>query len=183
MGPPKSAIEIATDHELRGLTYFGMMTDVYKWTEASVDPLQKSNTPLLKRPPRSASGEEAKTSNILILDDHGNGSHKNGYDGCQGAIVQEEVYIIEQRQCVEAFNYFTHHRVVTPPPTRINTGHRNGSLVLGTFIIEMGNNEPHPETTEILRKKGNKYVLVEVLTRMAACYGFDGWLLNIGSPF
>lgn len=116
------------------------------------------------------------------MHDYKNGYLENGYEGCQGTIIRNEEYFLEQWQRVHAFNYFTHHRVSIPPATWINTDHRNGALVLGTFTVESG--EPRrkaaPESSFMLDEKPEgTYVLADKLYRIAACYGFDGWLLNI----
>lgn len=179
---PTNAEEVARqlrrniDHELRGLAYFDSFEDLERWKEADVNPLQKSNTPLLKRPDIPASLQKKESSNVMLMHDYKNGYLENGYEGCQGAIVSNEDYILEQWQRVEAFNYFTHYRVSIPPPTWVNTGHRNGALMLGTFCIEGANDHP-----EVILKKGpdGKYLLANILARMAACYGFDGYLMNI----
>lgn len=164
------------DHELRGLAYFDSFEELDHWMEADVDPLQKSNTPLLRRPAIPASLQMKESSNVMLMHDYKNGYLENGYEACQGAIVPNEDYVLEQWQRVEAFNYFTHYRVSIPPPTWVNAGHRNGALVLGTFCIE--GEKDHPEL--ILKKKPDgKYLLADILARMAACYGFDGWLMNI----
>ena len=175
------ASQRVTDHDLRGLAYFSTMSEVYAWTEASVDPVQKSNTPLMRRLHVPTSMSQKRASNVLVLSDFANGYHSSGYDACQGADVQSEVYILEQWQRVEAFNYFTHNRVGIPPPTWVNAGHRNGALVLGTFIIERFDGQPHEETKLLLEKVDGKYKLADILARMAACYGFDGWLINVES--
>ena len=189
----KDVDKTAIDHDLRGLAYFGNLADVYAWKPELVDPLQKSNTPLLKRPspqgstlgtktlPTSASLEN--TSNVMVLDDFANGYHDSGYDGCQGATIEEEAYILEQWQRVEVFNYFTHRRVGIPPPTWINAGHRNGALVLGTFNIESRLGDPQDDNKRMLEKEEMKYKLASILTQMADCYGFDGWFINIESRF
>ena len=169
------------DHTLRGFANFDNFKELEAWKETDVDPLQKANVPLLKRPHILGSLEQQKSSNVLLMHDYKGNYVPNGYEGCQGATIFEQDYILEQWQRVDVFNYFTHFRVSIPPPTWVNAGHRNGTLVLGTFLIEAKKGEIHPEQHLILKKTddGRKYFLADVLTRMAACYGFDGWLINI----
>ena len=163
------------DHDLRGFAYFDSFEELDHWTEASVDPLHKANTPLLKRPDMPASLHMKESSNVMVMHDYRGAYLENGYEACQGAIVSTKDYILEYWQRVEAFNYFTHFRVSIPPPTWVNTGHRNGTLVVGTFCIEGGDQSKH-----ILDKRPDgKYKLADILVRMAACYGFDGWLMNV----
>ena len=138
------------DHDLRGFAYFDNFEELDQWTEATVDPLQKANTPLLKRPNIPASLHMKESSTVMVMHDYRCGYLENGYEACQGSIVSTEDYILEFWQHVEAFNYFTHCRVSIPPPTWVNTGHRNGTLVLGTFCIE-GKRE---ETSKHILDKG-----------------------------
>ena len=181
MAPTKDAktdpqLKKKVDHELRGLAYFESFEDLDRWKEVDVDPLQKSNTPLLRRPDLPDSLRMKESSNVMLMHDYRGGYLENGYEACQGAVVPKEDYVLEQWQRVEAFNYFTHCRVSIPPPTWVNAGHRNGALILGTFCIE--GKDAHPEL--ILKKKPDgKYSLAETLAQMAACYGFDGYLMNI----
>lgn len=164
------------DFELRGLAYFDSFDELERWTEVDVDPLQKSNTPLLRRPEIPALLRMRESSNVMLMHNYRGNYVENGYEACQGAIVNDEDYVLEQWQRVEAFNYFTHYQINIPPPTWVNAGHRNGALVLGTFCID--GEKGHPEL--IFRKKSDgKYQLADILARMAICYGFDRWLINI----
>jgi endo-beta-N-acetylglucosaminidase D len=165
------------DHDLRGFAYFDSFEELNQWTEAKVDPLHKANTPLLRRPDIPASFHKTESSNVMVMHDYRGAYLESGYEACQGAIVSAKDYILEYWQQVETFNYFTHFRVSIPPPTWVNTGHRNGTLVLGTFCIEGGD---QAKAKHILDKnKNGKYTLADILARMAACYGFDGWLMNV----
>jgi endo-beta-N-acetylglucosaminidase D len=114
-------------------------------------------------------------STINYLDD--------AYEACQGAPVTTKDYFVEYWQHIEIFNYFSHRRATIPPVTWINAGHRNGALVLGTFIIEFADWNKrinHPESNRVLEKSdATTYKLASALAHMAQYYGFDGWLLNI----
>ena len=180
----KRDAKVKVDHEQRGLAYLESMEQVKNWKEADVNPLQKSSTPLLKRPAIPASLQlKDGSSNIFLMHDYKGSYLENGYEGCHGAIVDNEYYFLEQWQRVESFNYFTHARVSIPPASWINTGHRNGALVLGTFCVETGNGLPSSESKYLLDQEGGKYILADRLARMAICYGFDGWLMNIECSF
>ena len=163
------------NHDLKCFAYFNNIDETYNWTEASADPLHRANTPLLRRPGIPDSLRMNASSDILIMHDYKGGYIENGYEACQGAQVTSKDYILEYWQHLSIFNYFTHHQIGIPPPTWINTGHRNGVMVLGTFIIE--NSE---QTWRMMEKLADgRYKLVDILIRMALHYGFDGWFMNI----
>ena len=73
-----------------------------------------------------------------------------------------------------------------PPPTWVNSLHRNGVRALGTFLVE-------PQSiniSKIIERKasseydgGWEYPMATQLVEMAEVYGFDGWLLNIEKTF
>ena len=174
-----SSTKAEIDHNLRGFAYFDTFDDLEKWDKNAVDVLQKANTPLLKRASIVPS-KEALKSNVLVMRDFRGGYLQSGYEASQGATVPHEDYVMEQWQRVEVFNYFNHYRVSIPPPSWVNAGHRNGSLVLGTFCIEgdpaeKSELQPH----RIIEKSGDRFWLADVLSQMAVTYGFDGWLINI----
>jgi endo-beta-N-acetylglucosaminidase D len=161
------------DRHFRGYAWLDSIDRIGKWTESDADPIQISNTPLMKRPdvlPPQASGR----SNIMLMHD----SNHNGYDAAQVAASSIDRYTLEHWQSVEVFVYFGHRRAMVPPVSWINAGHRNGALVLGTFCCE-GN---YDDNGRILDKRSDgtgTYVLADALARIAKCYGFDGWLINI----
>lgn len=175
----KYQLKKKSDHALRGFIYFDTMQDVYDWDESKADSLHKANTPLLRRAPIPDTSKVKGSSNLLVMTDYRGGYVDGGYEAGQGTVVDRIDYNNEYWQRIEAFNYFTHHRVAIPPAGWINAGHRNGALVLGTFCIETRDGDPHPESKYILEQKNGEYRLANALARMAAYYGFDGWLMNI----
>lgn len=89
-------------------------------------------------------------------------------------------YSCEYLQYVETFVYFSHKLVTIPPPTWINTCHRNGVNCLGTFIVEPGTKEAEC----ILQEDGlGSFWVAHQLALIAEKYGFDGWLVNIEESF
>ena len=57
----------------------------------------------------------------------------------------------------------------------MNTLHRNGVKVLGTFLIE-------PQTLHVERlfeQRDGEFMVSEKLAAIAETYGFDGWLVNV----
>ena len=177
MAPTKQMV----DHAMKGLAYFDTFSELYDWTEESVDDLQRSNTPFLKRPLQPEPSNALPSSNVLLMHDYRNGYIESGYEGSQGAFISHEEYALEYWQRVEVFDYFAHYRVSIPPSSWVNAGHRNGTLVLGTFSLE-GQKDHEIKATHcerMLVQEGSRYWVADKLARMASHYGFDGYLLNI----
>ena len=159
----------------RGFTYFQSFDELRQWDEDNADPVHRSNTPLAVRSPRAI--DESNKSKLLLIHDY-NGSYLE-YEACQGADVPHELYTCEHLQLIDSFVYFSHQLVTVPPPTWTNTCHRNGVKVLGTFIIEPGT----LEADCILDFNDGQFWVANQLARLARCYGFDGWLINIEKSF
>ena len=175
---PEKLAKINADHDLLGLPYYDSIDELEKWTSGIVDALHKANTPLLLRPKEIPdSKEKAKFSNIMLIPDYNNGYCATGYEACGGAEVDGIDYICRYWQLVEVFVYFGHKRATIPPPVWTNTAHRNGVLVLGTFIME------GIDLENLITRDGDRYKLADILAQMADCYGFDGWLINLESWF
>ena len=173
-----SGEERAQDRILRGFANFDNLKQLQGWTKEKVDDLQRANIPLLQRPEEIPEAiEKPESSNIMLMHDYRGNYLHNGYEGCQGAIVDREEYVLEQWQRVEVFNYFSHCRASIPPPSWVNAGHRNGALVLGTIDLE--NNDDEPKLMLEKDSATNEYWFAERLFQMAKHYGFDGWLLNL----
>ena len=158
----------------RGFAYLQAFDELRDWDGNDADPVHRSNTPLTKRPEHA---DEDKKSKILLIHDYAGGYLD--YETCQGSNASKEMYSCEQLQLIDSFVYFSHQLVTIPPPTWINTCHRNGVQVLGTFIVE-------PDTLKaecILDVAENGFWVASQLARIARCYGFDGWLVNIEKSF
>jgi len=166
---------------LRGFAYFEDFDQLLNWKAEDVDPIQRANTPLLPRVIRPLEGHGGKPSaNALLCHDcHGN---YEPYESAQGLGVDTKSYACEHLQFVETFIYFSHKLMCIPPATWINTLHRNGVRVLGTFLIEPGScdvervltKENHPSS-----QGKDVFVVAEQLAAIAKYYAFDGWLINI----
>ncbi|CAK1362274.1 Cytosolic endo-beta-N-acetylglucosaminidase [Cercospora beticola] len=166
--------EQRTRDALKGFTYFGTFDELLAWTPDDADALQKSNTPLLQR----AESDSDHGAKVMLIHDYQGGY--NDYESCQGQVVPKEQYSCNHLQFVETFVYFSHRLVSVPPPTWTNTCHRNGVIVLGTFIVEPGSND----VEYILQQdESGSFWVARKLANMAKCYGFDGWLINIETPF
>ena len=162
---------------LKGFTYFDTLEQLETWTVADVDSLQRANTPLLVRPNNEKEG--LGKASVLLCHDYAGNYHD--YEGVSRAGLDEDKYTCEYLQYVETFIYFSHKLVCVPPPTWINTLHRNGVKALGTILVE-------PQTLDSERllqhgEDGLSFLLASKLAELADYYGFDGWLVNIEKPF
>ncbi|MCJ1377188.1 hypothetical protein MMC17_000280 [Xylographa soralifera] len=176
-GPsPKERLKQRLQDVMKGFAYFDTIDEVLAWSKDLVDPLQRANTPLLRRlsKPAQQSGPKSK---VLLCHDYRGGYHD--YESVRSGPLKDELYSCEHLQYADLFVYFSHKLCCVPPPSWTNTLHRNGVKVLGTFLVE-------PQTLNvdrILTLKDGKYVVAEILANMARTYGFDGWLLNIEKKF
>lgn len=161
----------------RGLVYFDDFDEFETWSAEDVDPVQQANTPLLKRSGSRIHGHVGPTTLVLLCHDYRGGYQD--YESIRPCLLEEMMYACNYPQYVDTFVYFSHKLVCVPPPTWINTMHRNGVKVLGTFIVEPG--KAHVE--RMLDYVDGEYVVAKHLAAMANVFGFDGWLLNIESEF
>ncbi|KAG2723979.1 hypothetical protein I3843_02G172600 [Carya illinoinensis] len=88
-----------------------------------------------------------------------------------------EAYAIWHWYLIDIFVYFSHSLVALPPPCWINTAHRHGVKVLGTFIAEW--DEGRVICDRLLSTKESAHLYAERLAELADSLGFDGWLINI----
>lgn len=165
---------------LKGFTYFDTFDQLESWNEDACDPLQRANTPCLRIKSQGANNGSGKADILLIHDYSGN---YHNYESVQAVGMEKELYSCEYLQFVDVFIYFSHKLVCVPPPTWTNTLHRNGVAVLGTILVE-----PQTEGSErLLQHTGDgqnmNFPLARALAKIADCYGFDGWLVNIEKPF
>lgn len=156
-----------------GLVYFDTFEELESWQTTDVDPIQPANQPLLIRAP-TVHDQHGLKSNLLLCHDYKGGYHE--YESVRPSPLSSESYSCKRLQYVDTFVYFSHKLVCIPPPSWINTLHRHGVKVLGTFLIE-------PQTSNdmerLLTKTDGKFQVAKQLIDMADAYGFDGWLLNI----
>jgi hypothetical protein len=151
------------------------------WDPASSDPLQRANVPLIERNLENIQSNSG--AKLLLCHDYKGGYHDYESSGIQG--VPDEDFSLEYLQLIETFVYFSHHLVTIPPPSWINTLHRNGVKCLGTLIVE-----PATEgASALLRDNGGqngsttRFPLATKLAEIARYFGFDGWIINIEKPF
>ena len=77
---------------------------------------------------------------------------------------------------VDAFVYFSHHRITIPPPSWTVAAHKEGVRVLGTVIVEW--EEGARQLTALLDEPAH----AEALVRLCEYHRFDGWLFNVEAP-
>lgn len=77
---------------------------------------------------------------------------------------------------MDIFVYFSHHRVTIPPVCWIESAHRHGTLVLGTFIFEW--EQASRELVLALQEEGQRKKVANQLVGIAKRFGFEGWLFN-----
>ncbi|KAF2711022.1 glycoside hydrolase family 85 protein [Pleomassaria siparia CBS 279.74] len=179
--PEERQRQRASDQLLKGFTYFDTFDQLYDWSPAEADAIQRSNTPLLIRS-RSAKIEEGQKANVLLCHDYSGNYHD--YEASQGIGVDEESYSCEYLQFVDTFIYFSHKLACVPPPSWTNTLHRNGVKVLGTYLVEPQTNDTErllEQTTD--SENTVTFPMAHKLADIAKHYGFDGWLINIEKPF
>ncbi|ORY07744.1 hypothetical protein K493DRAFT_86361 [Basidiobolus meristosporus CBS 931.73] len=160
------------------------LSELDKW-DSTADEFWQTfarSLPLANRPERSTLEREEFADNwkkipgkVLVCHDMAGGYNEDC--SVQGEAVGEK-YNLQYWQYLDYFVYFSHHRVTIPPVTWINAAHKNGVPVLGTFITEW--EEGAQETSKLLK---NAEFYANQLADVAACYGFDGWLLNIENVF
>ncbi|KAG2172752.1 hypothetical protein INT43_000099 [Umbelopsis isabellina] len=163
------------------------LRDVDNWKPTSADMWNISTVPY---------NGDSKTADptrrkLLLCHDMANGYKED--ENVQGN-NHETIWSCQTWQFVDIFVYFTHHRISIPPVNFTNACHRNGVLSLGTFIVEWV--EGIPELENFLLGPSSYTVegdspeedlwsphYADILVDLADQYKFDGWLINIESPF
>ena len=98
----------------------------------------------------------------------------------QGREGSDEGFWIKDWDMIDTFVYFSHHLITIPPPCWIDSAHRNGVPVLGTFITEW--NSGRKLCREIFSSSASALKFASQLGAMARAYKFEGWLVNIENP-
>lgn len=145
--------------------------------DVAIDPLHCANTPLLQRAKLPA--DDVCRTSITMIHDFRGGYH--AFEGPQGNRLFADDYIwsFAYMQLIDRFVYFSHKLITIPPAAWTNALHRNGVRSLGTFIVE-----PAARGMErILDHEGATFHLAARLAKIAADYGFDGWLIDIEKTF
>ncbi|XP_071734387.1 cytosolic endo-beta-N-acetylglucosaminidase 1-like [Rutidosis leptorrhynchoides] len=88
-----------------------------------------------------------------------------------------DAYAIWHWYLIDVFIYFSHYLVTLPPPSWVNTAHKHGVKVLGTFIVEW--DDGRLIANELLETTTVAKMYAERLSELAVALGFDGWLINM----
>ncbi|KAL1187903.1 Cytosolic endo-beta-N-acetylglucosaminidase 2 [Cardamine amara subsp. amara] len=161
LSKPSSPISfpIKSLQDLKSRSYFNSFH--FQFNRSTV-PLRRNSDDLPNRP------------RVLICHDM-----KGGYvddkwiQGCEN----DAGFAIWHWYLMDIFVYFSHSLVTLPPPCWINTAHRHGVKVLGTFITEW--DEGKATCKDMLATKDSAQMYAERLAELATSLGFDGWLINI----
>ncbi|KAH8922049.1 glycoside hydrolase family 85 protein [Atractiella rhizophila] len=126
---------------------------------------------------------------ILVCHDY-----KGGYYEGQ----KKREYVFQYWHLIDAFIYFSHHRITIPPPSWLIAAHRNGVQMFGTLILEweearadlfrlvLGPAAYLPNGNETFddpftgKQPSEHYI--DKLVSIAAQRGFTGWLVNVELP-
>ncbi|KAL9691938.1 hypothetical protein QQ045_012366 [Rhodiola kirilowii] len=84
------------------------------------------------------------------------------------------IWLVCHWYLIDVFVYFSHSLVSIPPPGWVNTAHRHGVKVLGTFITEW--DEGRDISNNLLATKESAHMYADRLAELAAALGCDGWL-------
>ncbi|XP_074870629.1 cytosolic endo-beta-N-acetylglucosaminidase [Carettochelys insculpta] len=151
--------------------YLCSLEELLAWKPTGDDEFNVATTPLAARQPPLCSGRPR----TLVCHDMKNGYLEDRF--IQGS-AWEKPYVFHHWQYIDIFVYFSHHMATIPPVGWTNAAHRNGVSVLGTFITEWTDGAKLCEA--FLAGEAAAYCAVaEQLARIAHCYRFDGWLVNI----
>ena len=152
-------------------------------TQASKLPSTQQPLPQpLPPPPPPIHLPAAGIPNLLSCHDYKGGYHPDESAQGQFPAPPGSIYTAAHLHLIDTFVYFSHNLVSIPPSPWINTLHRNGVRVLGTFITE---GDAGSTALSRLLDKGSagEYMFATQLALIAETYGFDGWLINIEASF
>ncbi|UJR27291.1 hypothetical protein I4U23_008586 [Adineta vaga] len=98
----------------------------------------------------------------------------------QGCQTNEPCYRFFRWHLIDIFVYFAHELVTIPPLVWIDSAHKNGVQILGTFITEFDTGKEI--CCQLLASDDIVDRVVEALALLMNWYSFDGYLLNIENP-
>ncbi|KAF7247448.1 Cytosolic endo-beta-N-acetylglucosaminidase [Varanus komodoensis] len=161
--------------------YLSGLEELLAWKPTSDDAFNVSTEPLAKRQP-PLGNHRPRT---LVCHDMMGGYLEDSVkqDRClqwfiQGAAVRDP-YVFYHWHYIDLFIYFSHHTVTIPPVVWTNAAHRNGVLMLGTFITEWTDGGKMCEAFLAGEDEEAYQAVAAQLAAIAQFYRFDGWLVNI----
>ncbi|XP_063149413.1 cytosolic endo-beta-N-acetylglucosaminidase isoform X2 [Candoia aspera] len=151
--------------------YLSGLEELLAWKPTRDDAFNVSTEPLAKHQPLL----ESHQPRTLVCHDMKGGYLEDRF--IQGAKVRDP-YVFYHWCYIDIFVYFSHHSVTIPPVVWTNAAHRNGVLMLGTFITEWADGEKMCESFLAGEEEAYRAVAKQ-LAAIAEFYRFDGWLINI----
>ncbi|XP_044275800.1 cytosolic endo-beta-N-acetylglucosaminidase isoform X2 [Varanus komodoensis] len=152
--------------------YLSGLEELLAWKPTSDDAFNVSTEPLAKRQP-PLGNHRPRT---LVCHDMMGGYLEDRF--IQGAAVRDP-YVFYHWHYIDLFIYFSHHTVTIPPVVWTNAAHRNGVLMLGTFITEWTDGGKMCEAFLAGEDEEAYQAVAAQLAAIAQFYRFDGWLVNI----
>ncbi|XP_071962503.1 cytosolic endo-beta-N-acetylglucosaminidase-like [Antedon mediterranea] len=144
------------------------MDEVLLWKPGE-DEFNVANEVLAKR----TESEVAKPKTLLCHDMMG------GYvdDRFIQGVAKTDCYRFYHWQYIDIFIYFSHHFLTIPPAPWTNAAHKNGTLMLGTFITEW--TDGFERCKQIFASEETCRKFADKMVALARYYKFDGWLVNV----
>jgi len=107
----------------------------------------------------------------------------NNFANYFSAQPQFNLYNFSNWQHIDLLNWFAGTADLTvqiPARPWVDVAHKNGVKVLGSVFLGIAQWGGNPDTVEALlaQDADGRFVLADQLLRIAAYYGFDGWLIN-----
>ncbi len=107
----------------------------------------------------------------------------NNFANYLSAQPQFNLYNFTHWSQIDVLNWFAGTADLTvqiPARPWVDTAHKNGVKVIGSVFLGIAQWGGNPDTVEALlqQDKEGRFILADQLIRIAAYYGFDGWLIN-----
>ncbi|TKX27406.1 putative glycosyl hydrolase family 85 protein [Elsinoe australis] len=108
----RKRLEQRNQDRLRGFIYLESFDELDQWRSNQVEPHQRANVPLLRRPECCKTVDRSKSSVTLVHDYSGN---YHDYEDVQSVQVDQKSYACSYLQYVDRFVYFSHKVGVFSP--------------------------------------------------------------------
>ncbi len=144
---------------------------VLDWKPSMVRPYDVAGVPLAKTTRTSQPG-------MLVGLDNGAWSYWSKGDlNAQGSSARGNVYHLSEWPYVDRLYYYSHNLLSVPPTVWTDAAHRQGVKVFATLTGDCDDLKCEDEQDKLLTQ--HRARLVDQLQKMAAAYGFDGWMIDI----
>jgi len=144
---------------------------VLDWKPSMVRPYDVSGVPLAKTPHASGPG-------MLVGLDNGDWSYWDQGDlNAQGSSARGNIYHLSGWPYIDRLYYYSHNLLSVPPTVWTDAAHRQGVKVFATLTGDCDDLKCEDEQDKLFTQ--HRAELVDQLQKMAAAYGFDGWMIDI----